>query len=56
MAAQYILPVLSAIFLLAALIRLIRDSGRIGPASKTWLLVAVIFAVVSAWLWIQGRS
>jgi hypothetical protein len=56
MVARYILPVVSAIFLLAAVIRLVRNSGHIGPASKTWLLVAVIFAVVSAWLWIQGGS
>jgi hypothetical protein len=55
MAAQYILAVLAAVFLLATLIRLARDSGRIGPASRTWLIVAIIFAVVSAWLWTGGH-
>jgi hypothetical protein len=48
--------VLSVVFLLAAVVRLVRDSGRIGPASKTWLLIAVIFAAVSAWLWIGGYA
>ena len=56
MAAKYILVVVAAVFLLAALIRLVRDGGHIGPASRTWMLVAVIFAMVSTWLWIHGRS
>jgi hypothetical protein len=32
----------------------VRDDRRIGPASKTWLLIAAIFGVVSAWLWFGG--
>jgi hypothetical protein len=51
MAAKYILGVLSVVFLGLGGTRLARDAGRFGPASKTWLLVGVIFAVVSVWLW-----
>jgi hypothetical protein len=49
MAARYILAVLSLVFLSAALLR----SGRVGfshPQVRTWILVGLIFAVVSAWL------
>ena len=53
MAAKIILAVLSAVFLVAGAVRLLRDGGRIGPASKTWLLVGTIFAAVSIWLWRQ---
>jgi len=56
MAAKYILAALAAVFVLAALLRLVHDKGRIGPASGTWLIVAIIFAVVSAWLWNGGHA
>lgn len=51
MAARYILSVLSAVFLILAGLRIWRDSGRIQPASRTWLLIGAIFALVSAYLW-----
>ncbi len=51
MAAKYILAVLSIIFLFTGITRVIREGGRIGPASKAWLLVGGIFAAVSLWLW-----
>ena len=51
MAAKYILPALGAIFLAAALWRLARDGFKLAPSSRTWLLVALIFSAVSAWLW-----
>jgi lysylphosphatidylglycerol synthetase-like protein (DUF2156 family) len=51
MAAKYILAVLAAVFLVLGFGRLARDGGRIAPASRTWLLVGAIFALVSAWLW-----
>lgn len=51
MAAKYILPALAALFLAAALWRLARDGFTLGPASRTWLLVAFIFTAVSGWLW-----
>jgi len=56
MAAKYVLAVFSIVFLIAAFVRLARDKGRIAPASKTWLLVGIIFAAVSAWLFWQARG
>jgi hypothetical protein len=54
-AAKYILAALAAGFLVAALMRLARG-GRIAYAqAKTWLLIAVIFGGVSAWLFFQGH-
>jgi uncharacterized membrane protein HdeD (DUF308 family) len=53
MQARTILAVLAVVFLVAAVLRLVRDAGQIRPASKTWLLISAIFAVVSAWLWLQ---
>jgi hypothetical protein len=49
-AAKYILAGLAVVFLAAALLRLSRDGGISHPQTRTWLLVAVIFGVVSAWL------
>ena len=54
MAAKYILAVLAAAFLAAALLRLSRGGGISHPQTKTWLLIAVIFASVSTWLFSQG--
>ena len=51
MAAQYILAALAAVFLAAALWRLTRDGFKLAPSSRTWLLVALIFAAVCGWLW-----
>lgn len=54
MAAKYILAVLSAAFLVAAALRVSRDAGKLLPQSRTWLLVGVIFAAVSGWLFTRG--
>ena len=54
MAAKYILALLSVAFLAAAALRLARDAGKLHPQSRTWLLIAVIFAVVSTWLFARG--
>ena len=51
MAAKYILAVLAVGFFVAGLTRLMRDGGKPHPQSRTWLVIAGIFAVVSAWLW-----
>jgi uncharacterized membrane protein HdeD (DUF308 family) len=51
MAAKYILAVLAAAFLAAALMRVSSGGGLSDPRTKTWLLIAGIFGVVSAWLW-----
>jgi hypothetical protein len=53
MAAKYILALLSAAFLAASATRLARD-GKLHPQSRTWLLIAIIFAVVSTWLFARG--
>ena len=53
MAAKHILGALALAFLMAALLRLSRGGIR-HPQTRTWLLVSVIFASVSAWLFWQG--
>ena len=50
MAAKYILAALALAFLAAALMRLSRGGGMRHPQTKTWLIIAVVFAAVSAWL------
>lgn len=51
MAASTILSILAVLFLAAALWRLTRDGFKLGPSSRTWLLVTLIFTGVSGWLW-----
>jgi hypothetical protein len=48
--ARVILAVLAALFLLAAVRRWARNGRRPDPATRTWLLVALVFAAVAAWL------
>lgn len=50
-AAKWVLAVLAVVFLALGALRLARDGGRLAPASKTWLIVGFVFALVSAWLW-----
>jgi len=54
MAAKYILAVLSAIFLVLAASRLAKGGAASHPQTRTWLLIGVIFAAVSAWLFSRG--
>ncbi|SFM80996.1 hypothetical protein [Variovorax sp. OV329] len=54
MAAKYILAALALVFFAAALWRLARDGFKLASASRTWLVVALIFGAVSAWLWWSG--
>lgn len=54
MAAKYILAAVGLGFLLAGTARLVRDGGRRHPQSRAWLLVGVIFVVVSGWLFARG--
>jgi hypothetical protein len=56
MLAKYILAAVGAVFLVLALVRIAKDGGRVGPASRTWLIVAIVFAAVSAWLFTGGRG
>jgi hypothetical protein len=53
MQARHILPLVGAAFLVFAALRVMRAGGRIDPASRTWLLIAVIFSAVSVWLWLS---
>jgi hypothetical protein len=50
MAAKYSLAAFAVAFLAAALMRVSRDGGISHPRTRTWLIVGVIFAAVSAWL------
>jgi uncharacterized membrane protein HdeD (DUF308 family) len=54
MAAKYILAGLAVVFLVAGALRLARDGGKRHPQSQTWLMIAGIFALVSAWLFYRG--
>jgi len=54
MAAKYILAALSVVFLVLAIARMTGGSGTSHPQARIWLLVGVIFGVVSAWLFYQG--
>jgi hypothetical protein len=52
--AKYILAALGAVFLIAALARVSSGGGLTHPQTGTWLLVAVIFASVSGWLFYRA--
>lgn len=54
MAAKYILAAFAILFLVAAAVRSARTPGKLPPQARTWLLVAAIFAAVSAWLFLRG--
>jgi hypothetical protein len=51
MAVKYILAVAALASLVFAVVRIARDDGKFGPASRTWLIIALIFGAVSLWLW-----
>jgi hypothetical protein len=51
--AKYIFGALSVIFVALALIRM-TGGTEVTPQSRTWLLIGVIFGVVSAYLFLQG--
>jgi hypothetical protein len=48
-AAKFILAAIAAILVVAAATR-----GFRGPQARTWLTVAVIFTLVSAWLFLRA--
>jgi hypothetical protein len=55
MAAHYILGCLAVVFLVLGASRWARE-GKVGPAARTWLLIGILFGIVSAWSWLSGRS
>src|SRR3954468_22016728 len=50
MLAKYILLLLAVVFLFASVVR-----GTRTPQGRTWLLIAVIFGIVSGWLLGRGE-
>jgi len=54
MAAKHILIAMSSVFLVLAAFRIARDSAQITPASRTWLTIGIIFALVSGYLWMSS--
>jgi hypothetical protein len=56
MAARYILSALAVLFLLAGLWRASSDGFTLGPAARTWLIIAITFGAVSIWLWFNGSA
>jgi len=51
-ATKYILAALAVVFLVLALTRRANPTSR--PQTRAWLIIGVVFAVVSAWLFYQG--
>ena len=45
-----VFAVAGAVFLLLAMLRLVREHGRLTPATRTWFLVGGVFAIVAVWL------
>ncbi|MFL6601957.1 MAG: hypothetical protein ACJ8R9_11590 [Steroidobacteraceae bacterium] len=52
MTAQYVLGCLAVVFLVLGGLKSARE-GKVGPAARTWLMIGVIFGVVSAWVWLS---
>jgi hypothetical protein len=50
--AQYVLGCLAVVFLVLGGLKSLRE-GNVGPAARTWLMIGVIFGVVSAWIWLS---
>jgi hypothetical protein len=50
MLTKYILAGLAAVFFVAAVARVASGRGWMHAQVRTWLLLAAIFTVVSAWL------
>jgi len=50
MAAKYLLAGIGGLFLILAARRLAQEGNLRHPQTRAWLLIAAIFAGVSAWL------
>ena len=51
---RHLFPVIALAFLAAAGWRAVRSGGWRDPALRTWLLLALIFGLVSVWLNLRG--
>lgn len=54
MRTGYILLGVGAAFIVAAIVRLNRDGGKLHPQSKAWLIIAGIFGAVGTWLVVRS--
>ena len=54
MLAKYILGALALLFLGLAVVRIASGGTKTHPQTRTWLLIGVIFAAVSLYLFLQG--
>ena len=54
MTTKYILAALSVVFLVLGASGALRERGPAHPQHRTWLLVGLIFAAISAWLFYRG--
>jgi hypothetical protein len=50
MALTVIFPALAVLFLALAGLRIVRDRSCAHPQTRTWLMIGVIFGIVSTWL------
>ena len=53
MGAKYILAALAIVFLALGLARIMRSGHTAHPQSRTWFIIAIIFAAVTAWLFLS---
>jgi hypothetical protein len=51
MAAKFILAGLALAFLIAGAVRLVGETAR--AQGRTWVLIGILFGIVSAWLFYQ---
>jgi len=49
-ATKFILAALSALFVAFGAVGVLRARGTMHPKHRTWLLIGLIFGIVSAWL------
>jgi len=56
MLAKFIFTLGAVVFLVAAIVRILKDKGSLAPQSKTWLIMGGILTAVSIWLWVTGNN
>ena len=50
----YLFPVIALVFLVLGARRLAREGWRRSIAGRTWLIVGMVFALVSAWVFYKA--
>lgn len=56
MIATYILGALAIVFLVLGLGSVARAGGAVDPRARTWLIIAIVFAAVTALLWTRSAA